>query len=138
MTLLLDTCAVIYLFDGRPMQIGAENAIRAALATGDAAVSPVTAWEIGLLSRSGRRGAIAFKPDPISYVRNIMATAGISEAPLTSDIAVTASHLPGPLHDDPADRLLIATARATGIPIVTRDVRIIAYANAGNLDVIVC
>ena len=46
--------------------------------------------------------------------------------------------MPGTLHRDPADRLLIATARDLGAPLVTRDARILAYAAQGHLDAIPC
>jgi PIN domain nuclease of toxin-antitoxin system len=46
--------------------------------------------------------------------------------------------LPPPIHKDPADRLLIATARSLNVPIVTRDRFILDYAEAGHVDAIVC
>jgi PIN domain nuclease of toxin-antitoxin system len=42
------------------------------------------------------------------------------------------------VHSDPADRLLVATARALGVPIVTRDRRILNYAKAGFVDAVPC
>ena len=58
--------------------------------------------------------------------------------PLTSAIALATAELPNPLHDDPADRLLIATARDLDVPLVTRDARILAYAAAGHVRAIAC
>jgi PIN domain nuclease of toxin-antitoxin system len=60
------------------------------------------------------------------------------QAALTPEIAIDASYLSGELHGDPGDRLLIATARHLGVPIVTRDRRIIDYAAAGWVRVIAC
>ena len=54
------------------------------------------------------------------------------------EIAIDASHLPGDLHGDPADRLIVATARHLGAAIVTRDSRIIAYAGSGHVRVVPC
>ena len=59
-------------------------------------------------------------------------------APLTPEIAIDSSFLPAPLHNDSADRLLIATARALQMPIVTRDRRILAYAQTGAVAAIAC
>jgi PIN domain nuclease of toxin-antitoxin system len=67
-----------------------------------------------------------------------MARSVVKPAELSNDIAIAASHLPGPLHGDPADRLLIATARDLGMPLVTRDRKIIDYAEAGHVSVLVC
>jgi PIN domain nuclease of toxin-antitoxin system len=63
---------------------------------------------------------------------------GVKLAPFTADIAIDASHLPGDLHGDPADRIIIATARHLNVPIVTRDAKIISYSNFGHVDVIQC
>ena len=49
-----------------------------------------------------------------------------------------ASYLPGALHPDPADRLLVATAMAMGLRLVTRDQRLVEYGERGYLAVVVC
>jgi PIN domain nuclease of toxin-antitoxin system len=102
---LLDTCAVIWLANGDPLAPEALAAIVAAGLADGVSISPASAWEIGMLSRS-----------PPGHL----------------------PALPGELHDDPGDRLLIAAARHLGMPIVTRDRQIIAYAEAGWVRVIAC
>jgi PIN domain nuclease of toxin-antitoxin system len=67
-----------------------------------------------------------------------MAGPAIKTAAFTADIAIAASGLPDPLHGDPADRLLIATARHLSMPIITRDAKIVAYAAAGHVSAIPC
>jgi PIN domain nuclease of toxin-antitoxin system len=57
---------------------------------------------------------------------------------LSAEIAIDASFLPGKLRADPGDRLLIATARQLNVPIVTRDGKVIAYAEDGHVRVIPC
>ena len=57
---------------------------------------------------------------------------------ITPEIAIDSSLLPGPLHNDPADRLIIATARHLGAAIVTRDRRMFDYAEAGFVDILRC
>jgi PIN domain nuclease of toxin-antitoxin system len=79
-----------------------------------------------------------FMPDPKTWFARVMGGPGIREAPLTPEIAIDASFLPGELHGDPGDRLLVATARYLGLPIVTRDRSIIAYAGDGHARVIPC
>jgi PIN domain nuclease of toxin-antitoxin system len=58
--------------------------------------------------------------------------------PLSHRAAIAASSLPGRFHRDPADCLLIATAREFGVPLVTRDRRILDYAGQGHVDAIAC
>ena len=135
---LLDTCAIIWLANGDPLQNQADaKIIHAALADG-VFVSPISAWEVGMLSRPKTGRAVQFLPDPATWFARFMAGPAIKAAAFTADIAIAASLLPEPLHADPADRLLIATARHMAMPIVTRDAKIIAYAAVGHVSVIAC
>ncbi|HEY5106288.1 MAG TPA: type II toxin-antitoxin system VapC family toxin [Caulobacteraceae bacterium] len=135
---LLDTCAVIWLANGDVLRPpGRETVISAAFDAG-VFVSPISAWEIGLLDRSKAGRNIAFLPDPATWFARFVAGPGIRPAPFTWEIAIGASRLPEPLHGDPADRLLIATARYLNLPIVTRDAQIKAYAAAGHVQLVAC
>jgi len=137
---LLDTCAVIWLANGDPLAPEALAAIVAAGLADGVYVSPASAWEIGMLSRprAGREPGLQFLPDPKIWFSRVLAGPGIRQAVLTPEIAIEASYLPGEVHGDPGDRLLIATARHLGVPLVTRDRRIIEYAEAGWARVIPC
>jgi PIN domain nuclease of toxin-antitoxin system len=126
---------MIFIATGRAMTPGARQEVRTASVAGGILVSPVSAWEIGLLSARKR---VPFRPDPKSWFQMFMAYPGVRLTPLTPDIAIESSDLPQPLHSDPADRLLIATARALQIPIMTRDSRILSYARAGFVAAIAC
>jgi PIN domain nuclease of toxin-antitoxin system len=140
LAVLLDTCAVIWLANGNPLHHDAVASIVRAGLSGGIFVSPASAWEIGLLAkpRSGRGASVQFKPDPKNWFARFAAGPGIRLADLTPNIAIDASWLPGDLHGDPGDRMIIATARHLRIPIVTRDSKIIAYAAAGHVEVIAC
>jgi PIN domain nuclease of toxin-antitoxin system len=137
---LLDTCAVIWLANGISLPPAARDAIVSAGLSDGIFVSTVSAWEVGLLTRPrpGRRPALQCEPDPKTWFAKVLAGPGIKEASITSAIAIDSSHLPGDFHADPGDRLIIATARHLGMPIVTSDRKIIAYAEAGFVRVIPC
>lgn len=136
--LLLDTCAVIWLASGDLSEATVSRIVEAGLKDG-IHVSPASAWEVGMLARpKPGRSALAFLPDAKSWFTRFMAGPGIKAAPLTADIAIEASFLPGEIHGDPGDRLIIATARNMRLPILTRDEKIIAYAAAGHVEVIAC
>lgn len=66
--------------------------------------------------------------------RRVLEAPGITEAVVSGDIAIEAVQLPGELHADPADRILVATARVLGLRLVTRDERLIAYGRAGHVS----
>ena len=137
---LLDTCAVIWLANGDRLRQPAADAIVAAGLSGGIFVSPVSAWEVGLLARPrGRKHPPPqFLPNPKAWFARVMAGPGIRPAPFTPDIAIDASHLPGEVQGDPADQMIVATARQLGIPVVTRNSRILAYARRGHVDAIRC
>jgi PIN domain nuclease of toxin-antitoxin system len=137
---LLDTCTLIWIGTGAPLATAAIEAVFNAGHDRGIFVSPISAWEIGLLSRPGPRRAssLDFVLDPKAWLARIMANPGVRLAPFDQEIAVDASFLPGDLHNDPADRIIIATARKLGAPVVTRDRRIIDYARAGHVEVIPC
>lgn len=133
--LLLDTNAVIYLARGEPMREATIAEIDGAAAAGTALVSPVSAWEIGLLVRKRR---LFLSLPPLAWFRAFLARSGIRLTPLTLKAAMASSFLPEPFHGDPADRMLVATARELEAPLVTRDARILAYAEAGHVRALAC
>jgi PIN domain nuclease of toxin-antitoxin system len=137
---LLDTCAVIWVFENQPIDDKARAAIVAAEKTNEVLISPVTAWEIGLLSRprGSKPAKMQFKPNARTFVMQAFSWPAVQVVPLTPDIAFEASYLPAEFQQDPADRFLIATARALDVPIVTRDKDMQAYAKAGHVKLIVC
>ena len=134
---VLDTCAMIWLFERQPMTPGSLEAIRQAAQAEKVLVSPVSAWEIGMLA-SRRANRTRFQPSPWIWFDDVLGLAGVRLTELAPHAAIEAAFLPGELHGDPADRLLIATARDLGAPLVTRDARILAYAAQGHFDAIPC
>ena len=135
---LLDTCALIWLANGDALHDAAMAGIVTAALSNDLLISTVSAWEIGMLSKPKVGRALEFLPDPKTWFARAMARPGVRLAPLTPQVAIAASWLPDPLHGDPADRLLIATARDLGVPIVTRDAKILDYARQGHVQAILC
>ena len=59
---------------------------------------------------------------------------GLQLLPLTPRILIDSTRLPGDLHRDSADRMLVATARELGLTLVTRDKLLLAYAHKGYLN----
>jgi len=133
--LLLDTCALLWAWNGERLTQAATEAIGAAARAGELYASPISAWEIGVLARRGR---LQFRLPTEASVREIFSAPGIQTAPLTPEIAVSASYLAGDLHSDPADRILIATAAEMGLRFVTRDRRILDYGRNGPVSVLAC
>jgi len=133
--ILLDTCALLWTMNQDPMLPAARKAISRAASDGGLYVSPVSAWEIGLLVRRGR---LELQVDAESYIGRVFRLPGVRVAALTPGIAVRSSYLPGDLHEDPADRLLVATAIVMGLRLITRDKRLLDYGAGGFAAVMAC
>jgi PIN domain nuclease of toxin-antitoxin system len=61
---------------------------------------------------------------------------GLALSPLTREIAIDSIHLPGEIHGDPVDRILVATARALGATLLTKDRRLIEYSSQRHVRVL--
>jgi PIN domain nuclease of toxin-antitoxin system len=134
--LLLDTNAAIWIMRDEPLAHAAQNAMNAASQSSTAVlVSPVTAWEVGQLISRNRLNLSA---TPRGWFERLLAIPGMKLAELSPDILIAASFLPGKPPNDPADRILIATAREFAATLVTRDREIIAYGEQGNVSVLAC
>jgi PIN domain nuclease of toxin-antitoxin system len=134
--LLLDTCAVIWIALDAGLGREAEQAVTAsALAKVDVLVSPITAWELGLLASKGKLPA---SQHPADLFGEFLARPGIGLERLTPSILIDSSFLPGDFHGDPADRIVVATARALDLVVVTRDRPILEYARRGYVRALPC
>jgi PIN domain nuclease of toxin-antitoxin system len=85
-------------------------------------LSPVSTWEALTLFRKGR---IQLPADLKEWISG--ATFGTHEAPLTHEIALASHYLP--LHADPADRILAATAQVLDLTLVTADQKLLGLGN---------
>lgn len=134
--LLLDTCAVIWIANGDFIAAEARKAMNLAASENQSVqISPISAWEIGLLVARGRL-SIAGRPQ--NWYAQVIGTPGVVAARMPEELLIESSFLPGNPPSDPADRIIIATAREFGLRIVTRDRRILNYANEGHTQALEC
>ena len=75
-SVLLDTCAIIFMADGMPMKPAARQRIVEAALDDGLLISPVSAWEIGLLAAKRH---ISFLPDPKSWFHSFLDQTGVDE-----------------------------------------------------------
>ena len=124
--LLLDTHVWIWLLlgDRRLKNPKLLKPINRAAAESRLKVSMMSVWELGMLESKGR---IRLQQDPMQWVRRALSQPGISLAPLTEEIAMQSTRLPGEFHGDPVDRILVATALNLKAALLTADQRILTY-----------
>jgi PIN domain nuclease of toxin-antitoxin system len=131
---LLDTHALVWLLDGdRRISPAVAEVVRQAAATNQVFVSAITPWEIAMLVSRGR---LTFACDVQAWLDEALAQPGIMLAPLSPVIAVDSVRLPGTMHGDPADRIIVATARHLRATLVTADTKLLAYGRDGHVDVV--
>jgi PIN domain nuclease of toxin-antitoxin system len=133
---LLDTCAAIWLANGDSMSAESRTSIAAAqTANLGVYVSPMTAWEIATLVAKNRlRLALA----PEVWFDALLGLAGVRLAAMPPKLLIASPTLPGDPPKDPVDRIIAATGRTFGYPIITRDGALMLYARAGHIEAIGC
>ncbi|HUQ94554.1 MAG TPA: type II toxin-antitoxin system VapC family toxin [Bryobacteraceae bacterium] len=135
--LLLDTHCWLWLQFGydRKFKRQSRQAIERAMRRNDCVVSIISIWEFGMLASKGR---VRINNDKVQWVNDALKTEGITLIPLTPEAAMEASNLPGEFHGDPADRLLVATARHLGATLVTADECILEYGRQKHVRFLAC
>lgn len=123
--IVLDTHAWVWWVSS-PDQLSpkAREAADQAAENGAVYVSSISVWEVVLLVQRGRLRLTLDVEDWVAYCE---ALPFIRFAPVNTAIAMKSVRLPGSLHPDPADRIIIATALTIGAPLVTKDERIRSY-----------
>lgn len=133
MTDLLDTCTWLRAV-GRLEELNAPaRAVLAEARRAPFALSAISIWEVSTKFRK--------KPEQLAITMPLEQWLGIALNPrfiriidVTAELALLSNSLPGTLHDDPADRLIVATARRHGLRVITSDGKILAYPHVQTLD----
>jgi PIN domain nuclease of toxin-antitoxin system len=134
--LLLDTCAAIWLAEAQTLAEEATLVLEDAYETGAAVyVSPITAWEIGLLNSRGRL-SLLIKPQ--LWFQRLFDVLNFRLAEMPPELLIASSFLPGTPPRDPADRIMAATAREYGYVLITRDRPLLDYAGQGHIQALIC
>ena len=87
-------------------------------------VSAISCWEV---SKLVERKRLVLPTSLSDWMEQALGYPGIRLLPLTPEIAIESTQLPGDFHRDPADQILVATARVQGVPILTADQLILDY-----------
>ena len=133
--LLLDTCVMLFAAGDEPLRPAARTAIEGAAMARRLLLSPVSAWEIGLLMSRGR---LKSQLSAIEFFDQFLMRSSCAVCDVTPAIFANSSYLPNFPHRDPADCLMIATARTFQYTLVTRDKTILDYGAEGYVNTLAC
>ena len=118
MKYLLDTHVWLWFLDSPDMIPGRTLAFLNDMKNAPLAVSAITPWEV---AKKHSQGKLSLSQPLGEWMRAATSGAGIHVLPLSPEIAVEANQLPGVFHNDPADQIIVATARVHQLQLVTKD-----------------
>jgi PIN domain nuclease of toxin-antitoxin system len=123
--LLLDTHVWIWLASGNSiLSLPTRKAIDRAKNQECLLISPISVWEISMFVERRR---ISLEMDLSDWLKHWVEMPGIVVAEFSFQVALLSNRLPGSLHGDPADKILIATAYQENAVLVTADEKILTY-----------
>jgi PIN domain nuclease of toxin-antitoxin system len=132
--ILLDTHVLVWSLQDEPrLGANARRLLDERILAEGLMISAITPWEIALRAKKSR---ISLGIEAGRWIAEALALPGIIFAGLDPEISIDSVNLPGDFHNDPADRIIIATARHHKVPLLTADEAILEYAAAGHLQAI--
>lgn len=119
MNYVLDTHAWLWwLLDSPHLSKRARIVIGEQLASSSVYLSSISVWEVAQLSSKGR---FTVGTELWGWLQTGISIPGLVTIPLTPEIAYQSTVLPGEFHRDPADRIIVATARSLLATVITKD-----------------
>jgi PIN domain nuclease of toxin-antitoxin system len=122
--IVLDTHIWVWWVHGGEQLTQAQREVVTANETDLIGVSAISCWEIAKLVEYGR---LELPCSLEEWFEQALSYPGVQLLALTPEIAIESTRLPGEFHRDPADQMIVATARLYGCPLVTSDDKILSY-----------
>jgi len=128
--IVLDTHIWLWWFNDDPALPQACRDVIEAHQPDGLGVSVFSCWEVAMLVAKGR---LRLTVPVETWIHSALSPSEVRLLELTPSIAIESTVLPGNVHNDPADRIIIATARAARCPLVTLDQQIRQYPHVTTL-----
>lgn len=130
--MVLDTHAWIWAASDESGKLGPKTRrlIERAASAGKVLVTTASVFEITALANAGR---LRLNQSAERWIRDSVIRGGLRVISIDMDIAIDAGAIPASALADPIDRMLVASARAYDVPLVTRDRQILEYASRSRL-----
>jgi len=131
MPYLLDTCAILFIAGGTSDLSTRTVELIDSASPAEVFVSAISLAEIACLQERGR---ISLESHWRTWWHELLGKTGWTSLPINDQVMAEAYSLPAPIHRDPADLVLIATARLERLTLVTTDRKILDYPHVGTLS----
>lgn len=129
--ILLDTSALIrWICVPEKLSKRARKTIEEEIKKGEILISSISLWEICLLMKKERLG---FWVDPENWLEKVESLPFIRFVPIDNQVAIKSVKLDGDFHQDPADRMIVATALLNGATLITSDKKILQYSKVQTI-----
>lgn len=129
--IVLDTHVWLWwISNPEKLSTDASLAIQEAVREDSVIISSISTWEVALLVEKGR---LELTIDIRDWIRKTEGLPFVRFMPMDNTIALRSISLPGDFHHDPADRIITATAMTMGLPLVTKDEKILNYPHVQTL-----
>ena len=129
--IVLDTHVWVWWVHGEERLTETQAEVIAANELDTIGVSAISCWEVAKLVERGR---LELPCSLVEWFELALGYPGVSLLELTPEIAAESTRLPGQFHRDPADQIIVATARVHSCPLVTSDSRILEYSHVETLS----
>ena len=131
MAVVLDTCTWVW-WCASPEKLSepAREVIRREAPVRGLLLSIISVWEVAKLVEKRK---LAFSIPLRRWIERALQQEGLQLYPLTADVCVESTELPGVFHGDPADQIIVATARGAAVALVTCDRKIREYPHVATL-----
>jgi PIN domain nuclease of toxin-antitoxin system len=126
---------MLFVANGTAVEDRAQREISEAAYDGRLYVSPMSAWEIGIGVAKNR---LKLPLEPLDFFQRFLRVMKAQLSAVSPEILISSSNLPGRLHGDPMDRILISSARHLDMILGTRDQPILDYGSDGHLRTLAC
>lgn len=130
--ILLDTHVLIWYANGNELNKRTQKIIDSAIQAHTIYLAAISLWEISMLVVKKR---IILAMPCLEWTNRVIRELHLQILPITPNIAVDSCDLPGNFHGDPADRLIVGTARTHGMTLLTRDSTILNFGKSKFLSI---